>query len=52
MTASHIVATCLGIAIVLTIGVFVWQFANLSTDALPDEDLNALNGSAPKRLTD
>jgi hypothetical protein len=43
MTASHIVATCLGVAILLTIGVFVWQFTNPPPD-MPSDD--ALDGSA------
>ena len=43
MAASHIVATCLGVTILLTIGVFVWQFINPPPDTLPDD---ALDGSA------
>lgn len=44
MTASHIVATCLGVAILLTIGVFIWQFTNPPPDTLSDD---AVDGSAP-----
>ena len=36
MTATNIVAACLGVAIVITIGVFVWQFINPQPDILPD----------------
>ncbi|HEV8713362.1 MAG TPA: hypothetical protein VGX03_11095 [Candidatus Binatia bacterium] len=43
MTATNIVAACLGVAILITIGVFVWQFTNLRPDAL---SADALDGSA------
>ncbi|HKA54401.1 MAG TPA: hypothetical protein VKJ47_12145 [Candidatus Binatia bacterium] len=36
MTATNIVAACLGAAIIITIGVFVWQFINPQPDAPPD----------------
>jgi hypothetical protein len=40
MTATNIVAACLGVAIVITIGVFVWQFINpqpdIPADVAPD----------------
>jgi hypothetical protein len=52
MTATNIVATCLGAAILLTIGVFVWQFTNPPPDELSDEALDELDGPAPKLLTD
>ena len=52
MTATHIVATCLGVAILFTIGVFVWQFTNPPPEMLSDEELDELDGPAPKLLTD
>ena len=32
MTATNIIAVCFGVAIVITIGVFVWQFINPQHD--------------------
>jgi hypothetical protein len=44
MTATHIVAACLGVAILVTIGVFVWQLTSPQPDPLLDD---TPDGSTP-----
>lgn len=40
MTVTNLVATCLGVAILITIGVFVWQFTNPQADTLSGDTLD------------